>query len=180
MIEQLDVDGYLTKLNDMFVKAIDNKFHVINNIREIVKKQIPTKFGYKIEEELVRYKLSEYKHDDPLKWGFNGEKLLLTEDGLNNEYILSDTKLMEIQIKRSVEEFESYVNATLAKMTLLGHTIVYYPLAPNPEDTEFKLKYIWKVDDSCISPKGGCVSHILLYPIFTVAIEIGRSNNVPF
>ena len=170
MNEQLNIEGNLEKLSNLFGEAIDNEFNVINSELVSVTKYIPSKFGYTTKKETVRYKIEKYLENDPLKWGFSGEYIVNKMEFNNNpEYIVPDREAMDEIVKQSINEFDAYIHATLAKMTLLGHTTIFYPINKNPEHSKLNLEYYWKVDDSCISPKGNSVTHILLYPLFFVA-----------
>jgi hypothetical protein len=126
--------------------------------------------------------IKKYKESEPIKWGFDGDSLpQFNERGFDNiDFIVADREAMDLVIKKSSNEFEAYVASALAKMTLFGHTIIFYPIEKDPNATKVRLQYYWSVDDSCISSKGNCVSHILLHPIFDVAIEESRQEESLF
>jgi hypothetical protein len=178
----LNINGWIDELGVKFEQAIRSQFEIIGSEVETIEVKVNTKFGYKLEHKRMQYDVTAYKHSEPLKWGFEGE-MEYVEDGVssgfNPEFILPDVEAMNKIVQKSHNEFDAYVSATLAKMTLLGHTKIFYPLRKNPSD-KYTFQHYWTVDDSCISEKGHCVTHILLHPIFRVAEEKGIIDGPPF
>lgn len=180
-MNDVNINGWLDELGQKFYDAITDKFQIVNADHEIVEIKVPTKYGYKYDKETVTYKLSDYTHTEDLKWGFIGKEIEFRPDpsrSFRPEYILPDREAMDEIVQKSYDEFDAYVHATLAKMALLGFDKIYYPLAKDPKD-KYKFQYAIDVDDSCISEKGNCVTHILLKPIFVVAKEEERGGS-PF
>lgn len=174
MKKDLNFKNYLDELDKMFSIIIKKEFNVIN-ARFVEKfENIPNKYGYTLKEKTVHYSIERYKNIDPIKWGFIGDTLIHNnDDDMSVTYIVPDKELMYPIIEKSFLEFEAYVHATLAKMTLLGFSTIFYPISKNYNDNDnLILNYHWIVDDSCLSPKGNCISHILLYPVF----DVGKEN----
>ena len=177
-LHNFNIHGWLDELAQKFEQAIKSQFQIINQEVERVEIELPTKYGYKIGHESVKYKIEPYIHSEPLKWGFEEDKIEYVnenESGFDPEYVLPDREAMDLIVQKSHKEFEAYVHATLAKMTLLGHTMLFYPLHRDPND-KYQFNYTWSLDDSCVSDKGNCVTHILLHPMFRVASEESRSG----
>lgn len=171
MDEQINIDNKLDELSKLFLDSLSDKFTCVHNNFQMFEKKIPTLYGYKIEQERKEFIIDSFKAIKPLKWGFKGDTLVFnnTDTFNKNEYIVPDREAMDLVIQDSYSKFEAYVQATLAKMALLGWDAFLRPLSKNVQD--FKLEYFWSVNEECISPKGSCVTHILLYPIIPAAKE---------
>jgi len=160
MIYDKRMDALLTQYRNKLTDSLES----VTTPTTERKVRVNTPYGYEYKSKMVKFKRLDWK-GTPIKWGFNDAEAEFNTNNFEEHFVVADRKRMDKIMAHTFKTFDSYIDKEVAKILLEGHSAFF-----NYRDA---IDVTVEVTESCVSPKGNCITHIILKPSITIAVEDG-------
>ena len=163
---KMTFDTRIIELGQRLYTHLSSAFTIISSPHSMEEIRVDTSYGYTMQQKTITYKPHDYEAPF-IKWGFEEDEAPWedwTSSTMDRQMVVADRELMEEAIINTYNNFGPYIDKLIAKILLDGYTVLM--------NQDENINFIMNIDESCISPKGHSISHILLRPNIVTAIRM--------